>query len=85
MERLIEDAELIRDWPDVTERLEAARRHIRQAMYLWTLGRGDNKQPRINVHTSITEDELQQVFCILDFAIEPVERLSIDPWQDLID
>lgn len=84
MERLIDDAELIRDWPHVGERLEAARRHIRQAMYLWTLGRGDHKQHRINAYTSITNEELHEVFSILDFAIEPVGKPSTDLWQDLI-
>ncbi|WP_145374882.1 hypothetical protein [Symmachiella dynata] len=83
VERLIADAELIRDWPDSAERIDAARRHIRQAMYLRTLGKGDHQRPQINVHTSITEEELQQIFGILDFAVEPAEELQADRWQDL--
>lgn len=80
-DRLIADAELIHDWPDQTERLDAACRLIRRAMYLGALGHGDRAQPNVNVDTSITDEEFDQVFRILAFDVPPVSKPTVDRWD----
>jgi hypothetical protein len=56
MEHLVRSAEAIRDWPRCDERLEQAVRHIRDAMYLCTVGK-------------ITQAEESLLFSILSFAM----------------
>lgn len=55
-EALLDQAELVRRWPDATDRIEHARQLVREAMYLRGLGR-------------ITQAEESQVFTLLSFVM----------------
>ena len=56
VDHLLCAAETIRDWPQPTERMDQAIRHIREAMYFCTVG-------------NITHAEESQVYSILAFAM----------------
>lgn len=55
----IADAEFIRDYPDCPERIEEAERHVRNAMFEFTVGR-------------ITDNERKAILQILAFAVPPL-------------
>jgi hypothetical protein len=61
VDHLLRAAETIRDWPQPTERMDQAIRHIREAMYLCTVGK-------------ITQAEESQVYSILAFAMPEGDR-----------
>ncbi|HZZ26994.1 MAG TPA: hypothetical protein VFE46_03215 [Pirellulales bacterium] len=56
VDHLLRAAETIRDWPQPTERMEHAIRHIREAMYFCTVSK-------------ITHAEESLVYSILAFAM----------------
>ena len=67
MQGLLTAAETIRDWPAGEERIEFARRHIREAMLLGTIGR-------------ISQAEESRIFTLLTFAMPQADD-SIDAPQ----
>ena len=56
IEQLRRAAEAIRDWPAGPERIDQAMRHIREAMYLCTIGK-------------LSQAEESRIFSILAFAM----------------
>lgn len=56
IENLFSDAELIRDWPEGEQRLAAAKRLIRSAMYRTAVG-------------EIAERDRSAIFALLEFAL----------------
>lgn len=70
VEALVSDAETIRGWHEPAERMNAAQRHLNNAMYERAVGR-------------ITDGELEQISRLLSFAIEPVSHPPRDAWNDL--
>ena len=66
VEHLVRSAEAIRDWPAGSERLDQAMRHIREAMYLCTIGK-------------LNQAEESQLFSILSFAMPASDARFDEP------
>lgn len=70
LDHMVGAAETIRDWPDAAERMEQAIRHVRQAMYLCSIGK-------------LNQTDESRIFSILAFAMpEPDSSLEDDTLAD---